>query len=277
MIKNFYITAKDIKDPKDKKMSLYSCELTEEILDGTTNMVQLIQKIEEFNGTKPRTKRMLYSIMVDGVNAPIFVAKAKFINDDTLVVYAYNSNGSIYITNNKKTESQLVDGISTFMLSTDKITAVNFGSFSKTDCGFLIEPDGVSEERMLSLINGELSNWNSSVGSGEYRQAINHFCIFMKNNRINDYDFNYNNAAFNKYITLCSAYMTLIRDIVGRYNDKKINVLDPNKPNKIYFFKDKAAMYEFIKISEHTRMNITINNSFFDADIELFNEILETE
>lgn len=277
MIKNFYITAKDIKDPKDKKMSLYSSELTEEILDGTTDMIQLIRKIEEFNGDKPRTKRMLYSIMVDGVNAHIFVAKAKFINETTLVVYAYNSNGSVYITSNKDKESQLVDGISTFMLSTDKITAVNFGSFSKTDCGFLIEPDGISEDRMLSLITNELSTWNSSVGSGEYRQAINHFCIFMKDNKINDYDFNYNNAAFNKYITLCSAYMTLIRDIVARHNDKTRNVLDPNKPNKIYFFKDKAAMDEFIKIAEHTRMNITINNSFFDEDIELFNEILKKE
>ena len=277
MIKNFYITAKDIKDPKDKKMSLYSSELTEEILDGTTDMIQLIRKIEEFNGDKPRTKRMLYSIMVDGVNAPIFVAKAKFVTETTLVVYAYNSNGSVYITSNKDKESQLVDGISTFMLSTDKITAVNFGSFSKTDCGFLIEPDGISEDRMLSLITNELSTWNSSVGSGEYRQAINHFCIFMKDNKINDYDFNYNNAAFNKYITLCSAYMTLIRDIVARHNDKTRNVLDPNKPNKIYFFKDKAAMDEFIKIAEHTRMNITINNSFFDEDIELFNEILEKE
>ena len=41
--------------------------------------------------------------------------------------------------------------------------------------------------------------------------------------------------------------------------------------------KDKAAMEEFVKIVEHPRMNITINNTFYDKDIEIFRAIINPE
>ena len=68
--------------------------------------------------------------------------------------------------------------------------------------------------------------------------------------------------------------MSLIKDIVGRHDDSTINVNNPKVPNKMYFFKDKSAMEEFAKIAEHSRMNITINNTFYDEDIEIFKAII---
>ena len=69
--------------------------------------------------------------------------------------------------------------------------------------------------------------------------------------------------------------MSLIKDIVGRHDDSTINVNNPKVPNKMYFFKDKSAMEEFVKIAEHSRMNITINNTFYDTDIEIFKAIID--
>lgn len=280
MIKDFYITAKDIKDPKDKDMSLYSCKLTEEMLDGTSTVIEVIKKIETFNDSKPRNKRMMYSVLVEGFATPIHVAKAKFLEGDSVVIlYTYNSNGNVYITTTTDKESKLIDGISTFMINVDKITGVNFGSFSRIDCDFLIrKEETMTEEKMLSLLNEELAIWNSSVAAGEYRQAINHFCLFMKNNKVNEFEFDYNNAAFNKYIMLCGAYMNLIKDIVGRHDDPTINVLNPRIPNKVYFFKNEEKRDEFIKqIDNHPRMNVTINNTFYDSDITIFKQILSKD
>ena len=278
MIENFYITSKDILDPKDQSFSLYDPELTAQLMNGNNTIMDLLHAIEDFNGNKPRNKRLMYSVYVNGFNLPIFVTKAKFIGDDFIYFYAYNNNGVLYVTQNNN-KPNFIDGVSTYLVKINQITAVNFGSFNKEDCSFLnkAKTNTISEDKMLSLLTEEISSLISSISSGEYRTAINHFCMFMKNNKINEYDFNYNSAAFNKYIILCGTYMSLIKDIVGRHDDSTINVNNPKVPNKMYFFTDKAAMEEFVKIAEHPRMNITINNTFYDKDIEIFRAIINPE
>ena len=237
MIENFYITSKDILDPKDKSFSLYDPELTAQLMNGKNTFMDLLHSIEDFNGDKPRNKRLMYSVYVNGFNLPIFVAKAKFIDDKFIYFYAYNNNGALYVTQNNN-KPNFIDGVSTYLVKVDHITAIS---------------------------------------TGEYRIAINHFCMFMKNNKINDYDFNYNSAAFHKYIILCGSYMNLIKEIVGRHDDTTININDPKVPNKMYFFKNKSDMEEFVKVAEHSRMNITINNTFYDKDIEIFRAIINPE
>lgn len=278
MIENFYITSKDIIDPKDRSFSLYDPELTAQLMNGNNTFMDLLHSIEDFNGDKPRNKRIMYSIYINGSNLPIFVAKAKFISDDFIYFYAYNNNGALYVTQNNN-KPNFIDGISTYLVKINQIAAINFGSFNKEECPFLNKEktDTISEDKMLSLLTEEISSFNSSICSGEYRTAINHFCMFMKKNKINDYDFNYNSAAFNKYIILCGSYMNLVKDIVGRHDDSTININDPKVPNKMYFFKDKTAMEEFVKNVDHSRMNITINNTFYDSDIEIFKSIIKPE
>lgn len=275
MIENFYITSKDILDPKDQSFSLYDPELTAKLMNGNNTFMDLLHAIEDFNGNKPRNKRLMYSVYVNGFNLPVFVAKAKFIGDEFIYFYAYNNNGALYVTQNNN-KPNFIDGVSTYLINVSQITGINFGSFDKEECPFLNKEKTniVSEDKMLSLLTEEIASLNSSISSGEYRMAINHFCMFMKNNKINEYDFNYNSAAFNKYIILCGTYMSLIKDIVGRHDDSTINVNNPKVPNKMYFFKDKSAMEEFAKIAEHSRMNITINNTFYDEDIEIFKAII---
>ena len=275
MIENFYITSKDILDPKDQSFSLYDPELTAQLMNGKNTFMDLLHSIEDFNGDKPRNKRLMYSVYVNGFNLPIFVAKAKFIDDMFIYFYAYNNNGALYVTQNND-KPNFIDGISTYLVNINHITAINFGSFNKEDCPFLdkTKTNTISEDKMLSMLTEEIAYLNTAISTGEYRIAINHFCMFMKNNKINDYDFNYNSAAFHKYIILCGSYMNLIKEIVGRHDDTTININDPKVPNKMYFFKDKAAMEEFVKIAEHSRMNITINNTFYDKDIEIFRAII---
>ena len=275
MIENFYITAADILNPEDQSFSLHDPELTAQLMNGNNTFMDLLHAIENFNGDKPRNKRIMYSVYVNGFNLPIFVAKAKFIGEDYIYFYAYNNNGALYVTqNNNKTN--FIDGVSTYLVKVSQITGINFGSFDKEDCPFLNKTQTVSEDKMLTLLTEEISSLNVAISSGEYRTAINHFCMFMKNNKINEYDFNYNSAAFHKYIILCGSYMNLIKDIVGRHDDSTINVNNPKVPNKMYFFKDKTAMEEFVKIAEHPRMNITINNTFYDSDIKIFKEIINS-
>ena len=278
MIENFYITSKDILDPKDQSFSLYDPELTAQLMNGKNTFMDLLHSIEDFNGDKPRNKRLMYSVYVNGFNLPIFVSKAKFIDDKFIYFYAYNNNGALYVTQNND-KPNFIDGISTYLVKIDHITAINFGSFNKEDCPFLdkTKTNTISEDKMLSMLTEEIAYLNTAISTGEYRIAINHFCMFMKNNKINDYDFNYNSAAFHKYIILCGSYMNLIKEIVGRHDDTTININDPKVPNKMYFFKDKAAMEEFVKIAEHSRMNITINNTFYDKDIEIFRAIINPE
>ena len=278
MIENFYITSKDILDPKDQSFSLYDPELTAQLMNGKNTFMDLLHSIEDFNGDKPRNKRLMYSVYVNGFNLPIFVSKAKFIDDKFIYFYAYNNNGALYVTQNND-KPNFIDGISTYLVNIDHITAINFGSFNKEDCPFLdkTKTNTISEDKMLSMLTEEIAYLNTAISTGEYRIAINHFCMFMKNNKINDYDFNYNSAAFHKYIILCGSYMNLIKEIVGRHDDTTININDPKVPNKMYFFKDKAAMEEFVKIAEHSRMNITINNTFYDKDIEIFRAIINPE
>ena len=278
MIENFYITSKDILDPKDQSFSLYDPELTAKLMNGKNTFMDLLHSIEDFNGDKPRNKRLMYSIYVNGSNLPIFVSKAKFIGDEYIYFYAYNNNGALYVTQNND-KPNFIDGISTYLVKIDQIAAINFGSFNKEDCPFLdkTKTNTISEDKMLALLTEEIAYLNTAISTGEYRIAINHFCMFMKNNKINDYDFNYNSAAFHKYIILCGSYMNLIKEIVGRHDDTTININDPKVPNKMYFFKDKAAMEEFVKIAEHSRMNITINNTFYDKDIEIFRAIINPE
>ena len=275
MIENFYITSKDILDPKDQSFSLYDPELTAKLMNGKNTFMDLLHAIENFNGDKPRNKRLMYSVYVNGFNLPIFVSKAKFIDDNFIYFYVYNNNGALYITQNND-KPNFIDGISTYLVKIDQITAINFGSFNKEDCPFLdkTKTNTISEDKMLALLTEEIAYLNTAISTGEYRIAINHFCMFMKNNKINDYDFNYNSAAFHKYIILCGSYMNLIKDIVGRHDDPTININNPKVPNKMYFFKDKSDMEEFIKVSEHSRMNITINNTFYDKDIEIFKSII---
>ena len=278
MIENFYITSKDILDPKDQSFSLYDPELTAQLMNGKNTFMDLLHSIEDFNGDKPRNKRIMYSVYINGSNLPIFVAKAKFISDAYIYFYAYNNNGALYVTQNNN-KPNFIDGISTYLVKIEQIAAINFGSFNKEECPFLNKEktDTISEDKMLSLLTEEISSFNSSICSGEYRTAINHFCMFMKKNKINEYDFNYNSAAFNKYIILCGSYMNLVKDIVGRHDDSTININDPKVPNKMYFFKDKTAMEEFVKNVDHSRMNITINNTFYDTDIEIFKSIIKPE
>ena len=278
MIENFYITSKDILDPKDQSFSLYDPELTAKLMNGKNTFMDLLHSIEDFNGDKPRNKRLMYSVYVNGFNLPIFVSKAKFIDNEFIYFYAYNNNGALYVTQNND-KPNFIDGISTYLVKIDHITAINFGSFNKEDCPFLdkTKTNTISEDKMLALLTEEIAYLNTAISTGEYRIAINHFCMFMKNNKINDYDFNYNSAAFHKYIILCGSYMNLIKEVVGRHDDTTININDPKVPNKMYFFKDKAAMEEFVKIAEHSRMNITINNTFYDKDIEIFRAIINPE
>lgn len=278
MIENFYITSKDILNPKDQSFSLYDPELTAKLMNGKNTFMDLLHSIENFNGDKPRNKRLMYSVYVNGFNLPIFVSKAKFIDNEFIYFYAYNNNGALYVTQNND-KPNFIDGISTYLVKIEHITAINFGSFNKEDCPFLdkTKTNTISEDKMLALLTEEIAYLNTAISTGEYRIAINHFCMFMKNNKINDYDFNYNSAAFHKYIILCGSYMNLIKDIVGRHDDTTININNPKVPNKMYFFKDKAAMEEFVKIAEHSRMNITINNTFYDKDIEIFRAIINPE
>lgn len=279
MINDFYITADDIIDPSNEQFSLYDYELTENILNRAGSVIDVIKEIEDFNDGKPKNKRMVYFVLLKGSLNPIQAVKTKFTDEteNYAVIYGYNMNNGVYFSKTPNDKIKYMEGISTYMVNVEQISGVNFGSFHKEDCRFLLEdPDTtvISGEKMAMLISEELSLWNSSVASGEYRHAINHFCIFMKKNKINDYDFNFNSVAFNKYITLCSTYMNLIKDIVGRHDDHTINKLDPKVPNKVYFFKDKEAMEEFVKEAEHTRMHVTINNTFYDEDIVLFKQIL---
>lgn len=280
MIQDFYITAKDIVDPKNKDFSVYSCELTAQLMEGATDLLSLIRNIENFNGDKPRGKRVDYALTVNGQCTPFCVAKARFLEgDDYIFVYVYNSNGSMYVTNDNDS-IDIIDGITTYMIKVDQITAVNFGSFNKEDCGFLLnssKDNTVTEDKITSLIENEIQSINSLISSGEYRSAINHFCIFMKNNNINGFDYNYNSKAYNRYIKLVGIYMNLIKSIVGRHDDPTINVNNPNVPNKMYFFKNKEKMEEFIKTAEHTRMHVTINNTFYDSDIEIYKQIISKE
>ncbi len=266
MIQDFYITAKDIIDPKTKDFSTHSCELTAQLMEGANDLLSLIRNIEAFNGDKPRGKRVDYTLTVNGQCTPFCVSKTKFLegNDDYIFAYVYNSNGSMYVTNDNNSVN-LVDGITTYMIKVDQITAVNFGSFNKEDCAFLLDSSRdnvVTEDKISSLIETEIQNINGLISSGEYRSAINHFCIFMKNNNINGFDYNYNSKAYNRYVKLVSIYMNLVKNIVSRHDDPTINVNNPNIPNKMYFFENKEKMDEFIKIAEHTRMHVTINNTF---------------
>ena len=50
MIENFYITSKDILDPKDKSFSLYDPELTAKLMNGNNTFMDLLHAIEDFNG-----------------------------------------------------------------------------------------------------------------------------------------------------------------------------------------------------------------------------------
>ena len=77
MIENFYITSKDILDPKDQSFSLYDPELTAKLMNGNNTFMDLLHAIEDFNGDKPRSKRLMYSVYVNGFNLPIFVSKNK--------------------------------------------------------------------------------------------------------------------------------------------------------------------------------------------------------
>ena len=196
--------------------------------------MDLLHSIEDFNGDKPRNKRLMYSIYVNGFNLPIFVSNAKFIDNEFIYFYAYNNNGALYVTQNND-KPNFIDGISTYLVKIDQIAAINFGSFNKEDCPFLdkTKTNTISEDKMLALLTEEIAYLNTAISTGEYRIAINHFCMFMKNNKINDYDFNYNSAAFHKYIILCGSYMNLIKDIVGRHDDTTININDPKVPNKM--------------------------------------------
>ena len=277
MISNFYITKEDIIDPKDKDFSLFSCKLTKEIQGSASSVKDIISNIEDFNNGKPRSKRLKYSITVNGFNGTIYVAKCKFVNENFVYIYAYNERGSIYAATNNSDKPKLIDGISTFALNIKDITSVNFGSFNSEDCDFLLEnPEEltITEDKMVALLSKEISTINPMISSGEYKDAINHFCIFMKTNKINDYDFNYNSTAFNKYIILCGIYLNLIKNIVGRHDDSTINKNDPKIPNKMYFFEDEESMNEFVKTSEHTRMNINRNNTFYEEDIVIYKQIL---
>lgn len=279
MINDFYITADDIIDPDNEQFSLYDYKLTGQILSQASSVTGVIRAIENFNDGKPKNKRMVYFVMLKGSFSPIQAVKTKFIDEEDkhAIIYGYNMSNGVYFSKTPNDKIKYMEGISTYMVKVDQISGVNFGSFDEWDCRFLLEdPDAtvISGEKMAMLISEELSLWNSSVASGEYRHAINHFCIFMKKHKINDYDFNFNSVAFNKYIALCGAYMNLIKDIVGRHDDPTINKLDPKVPNKVYFFKDKEAMEEFVKEAEHTRMHVTVNNTFYDEDIVLFKQIL---
>ena len=135
MIENFYITSKDILDPKDQSFSLYDPELTAQLMNGKNTFMDLLHSIEDFNGDKPRNKRLMYSVYVNGFNLPIFVAKAKFIDDKFIYFYAYNNNGALYVTQNND-KPNFIDGITKYIVKIDHITAVNFGSFNKEDCPF---------------------------------------------------------------------------------------------------------------------------------------------
>lgn len=280
MISNFYITKSDIINPDEKDFSLLSCKLTAQIQENAASVKDIIKNIETFNDNKPRNKRMKYSLYADGVNMPIYVAKSKFIeNESYIFIYAYNGRGSMYVNTNENKNINLVDGITTFMFPIEKITGINFGSFNATDCEFLLnnKSDDMTEDKITSLIVEEISTLNSLISCGEYRNAIIHFCLFMKNNKINSFDFNYNSTAFNKYIMLCGIYLNLIKDIVGRHDDHTININNPKLPNKMYFFTNKEEMEEFLKTAEHTRMNINDNNTFYEEDITLYKQILSNE
>ena len=49
MIENFYITSKDILDPKDQSFSLYDPELTAKLMNGKNTFMDLLHSIEDFN------------------------------------------------------------------------------------------------------------------------------------------------------------------------------------------------------------------------------------
>ena len=153
MIENFYITSKDILDPKDQSFSLYDPELTAQLMNGKNTFMDLLHSIEDFNGDKPSNKRLMYSVYVNGFNLPIFVSKAKFISDEYIYFYAYNNNGALYITQNND-KPNFVDGISTYLVKIDHITAINFGSFNKEDCPFLdkAKTNTISEDKMLKYL-----------------------------------------------------------------------------------------------------------------------------
>ena len=158
MIENFYITSKDILDPKDQSFSLYDPELTAQLMNGKNTFMDLLHSIEDFNGDKPRNKRLMYSVYVNGFNLPIFVAKAKFIDDKFIYFYAYNNNGALYVTQNND-KPNFIDGISTYLVKIDHITAINFGSFNKEDCPFLdkTKTNTISEDKMLSMLTEEIA------------------------------------------------------------------------------------------------------------------------
>ena len=158
-------------------------------MNGNNTFMDLLHAIEDFNGDKPRNKRLMYSVYVNGFNLPIFVSKAKFIGNEYIYFYAYNNNGALYVTQNNN-KPNFIDGVSTYLVKVDHITAINFGSFNKEECPFLnkANTNAISEDKMLSLLTEEISSLNVAISSGEYRTAINHFCMFMKNNKINEYD-----------------------------------------------------------------------------------------
>ena len=279
MVNNFFITRADIIDPKNKEFNFHSCELTTELLNTAelSSPVDLISAIEGFNADKPRNKRIQYAVGVQGFNAPIFVAKAKIPRGkDYIIFYAYNSNGSLYVLNNNE-KPKFVDGITTFLVSIDKITGVNFGSFDKDDCSFLFtddEAEAMTEDQIIKIINEEIEYMNVHISSGEYKFAITHFCMTSQKYDLHTFNFNFNSTAWNRYITLCGTYMNLIKDIVGRHDDKTLNINNPKVPNKMYFFQNSEERDEFLKIAEHPRMNITDNNTFYESDITIYKQIL---
>ena len=280
MINNFYVTKNDIVDPETKDFNLHSCEITSEILNSLSNgPIDIITAIENFNDNAPRSKRIQYSVGVEGFNAPIIVAKAIVeVRKDYTIFYAYNNHGSMYVLNNEN-KTKLVDAISTFVVRNDKISGVNFGSFDKNDCEFLFnnKDDSLSEDALIKLINEEIVYMNTHISCGEYKSAIKHFCMFSVKHDIHNYDYNFNGKAYNRYITLCGAYLNLVKDIVGRSGDKTLNKNDPKVPNKMYFFTNEDDREQFLKTVDHTRMNISDENSFYDDDINTYKEILRSD
>lgn len=276
MINDFYFEMKDIVNPEDHDMNLYSNELTTKILNGAKTAVDIINHIETFNEGKRREKRLPYTIMVNGSTTPIFVAKAKVLEGGAwVVIYGYNKNGSaLYSSGN----NVIAEGVSTHMVKAENIVDVNFGSFDAEDCKFLIEkPKTSNGMSIINKLSEELSILNANISAGEYRNAIKQFCIFVTKNKLNSIDFDYESSAYSQYIKLCTKYITLVKNIVGHHDDPTLNVNDPMIHNKLYFFKNETERDEFLKIVENTRLNITDQNTFYDDDIEIFRKIISSK
>lgn len=282
MINDFFFTVKDVPDASTKDLSLYSCELTAKMLKGAKSALDLIKNIEEFNKDKPRAKRISYLITINGAPTPIFVAKAKFVNDNWVVVYGYNKNGSMTPTLSETNKALYIDSISTHMIYVPNIVDVTFGSYVIEDCEFLTKDftnngDTMTESQLVNAINGEIAQINSMIGSGEYRNLIKHFNTFIKKHNLATYDFNYNSQCYKQFMILCNKYFDVLKNIVGRHDDPNFNVKDASVPNKMYFFKNESEMEEFVASTDHTRMNVSIQNSFFTDDIKLYKLALAKE